>query len=68
MTLRTASTITRGLLLVGVALLAACTGGDAASTPTVPPIAPAPVAPGVLNLSSSGLPAGVTPLLKVTGP
>jgi hypothetical protein len=72
MTLRTASTITRGLLLVGVAFLAACTGGDAASTPTapptVPPIAPAPVAPGVLNLSSSGLPAGVNPLLEVTGP
>ncbi|MFN8979288.1 MAG: hypothetical protein ACK5ZZ_12005 [Gemmatimonadaceae bacterium] len=68
-----ASSRVRLSLLAGVALLAGCAGGDSSSSgptapPKVPPIAPAPVAPGILSLASSGLPEGLSPQLQVTGP
>ena len=59
------------LLAVSAAalLLAACSGGDGASTTSpVPPVTPAPVPPGIIAVSSSGLPAGASADLVITGP
>ena len=50
-------------------LLAACAGGDAASpTSPKPPVAPAPVPPGIVTVASSGVPTGGTADLLITGP
>ena len=50
-------------------LLAACSGGDGrAPTSPTPPVTPAPVPPGIISVSSAGLPSGATADLLVTGP
>jgi len=54
-----------GVMLIGMALLA-CGGGG--GSPGVTGAVPPPASTGSLAISASGLPAGVNPALRVTGP
>lgn len=59
--------IRRALAAVSVSiLLAACAGGG--DSPTPPPIAPAPVPPGLVNVTSSGLPSSESGDIQIVGP
>lgn len=61
--------ITRHFAAATLALLAAgCAGGDAAPTGPKPPVTPTPVPPGIITVSSSGVPTGATADLLITGP
>ncbi|WP_306395531.1 PQQ-dependent sugar dehydrogenase [Telluria beijingensis] len=53
-------------LLIGVGLLACGGGGGSPGTPG--PATPPPATTGSLAVTASGLPAGVNPALRVTGP
>ncbi len=54
---------------VTAVLLAACAGGSDSAPPTSPPVVtPAPVPPGIISVSSSGLPAGASAELQIVGP
>ena len=56
------------LALTAALLVAACGGGDAAPPTAPPPVTPAPVPPGIVAVSSAGLPAGNIADLTITGP
>ncbi len=64
----------RALAVTMVALLslgaaAGCAGGGDAASPTAPPVVtPAPVPPGSISVSSTGLPAGASAELQIVGP
>ncbi|WP_411281868.1 hypothetical protein [Gemmatimonas sp.] len=60
---------TRFALLCFLSLLSACAGGDSPAGPTTPPPppTPAPIPPGVLSLSVTGLPSGVNADISVVG-
>ncbi|AMW04309.1 hypothetical protein [Gemmatimonas phototrophica] len=47
---------------------AACGGGGDSPTTPAPPIAPAPVPPGIVSVASSGLPEGVNADIQLSGP
>ena len=53
-------------MLIGIGLLACGGGGGSPGTPG--PVTPPPATSGSLTVTVSGLPAGVNPALRVTGP
>jgi len=66
------ATCSRGLfrllnMLLMALLLGAC-GGGGGSPGTPGPVTPPPTAGGALNVTTSGLPAGIDAAVRVTGP